>query len=60
MSDYTTAGWAGRRYARFDLTSRPLELDINLSGVPCGCLACVYLVAMADPDASGSRYCVSV
>lgn len=25
--------------------------------VPCGCLACVYLVAMDDPKQSGSSYC---
>ena len=29
----------------------------SLSNVPCGCLACVYLVAMNDPGGGASNYC---
>ncbi len=45
------------RYARFDLHESSLDLTIDLSGVPCGCLACVYLVTPEDPDVTGSNYC---
>ena len=46
VNDYQAKEWADRRYVRFDLQKAPLELSVDLSGVPCGCLACLYLVAM--------------
>jgi hypothetical protein len=49
MEDYTASTWGTRKYARFDLRTA-LSLSVDLSAVPCGCIATVYLVAAADPD----------
>lgn len=57
VEDYSQIAWKKHRYMRFDLTA-PLTFDIDLSGVPCGCVACVYLVAMKDP-LSGFSNCES-
>ena len=37
--------------------SEPLTFEIDISTVPCGCLACVYLVAMEDPSDTSPNYC---
>ena len=52
-----SGGWDGHRYVRFDLSTSPLRFTLDLSNVPCGCLACVYLVAAADPSNGKSQYC---
>jgi hypothetical protein len=57
VQDARAQGWAQQRYARFDLMAEPLRMTVDLSQVPCGCLACVYLVAMPDPSGSGANYC---
>jgi len=57
MQDHTATAWQDHKYVRFDLHSEPLDLTVDLSNVPCGCLACVYLVAPEDPDITGSNYC---
>jgi len=49
--------WPSHSYVRFDLNQEPLVFEVDLSQVPCGCLACVYLVAMKDPNEFGSNYC---
>ena len=49
--------WGAHTYARFDLSAGPLSFTLDLSNVPCGCLACVYLVAMQDPAPGTSNYC---
>ena len=56
VQDFSQSSWKKHRYMRFDLTD-PLTFDIDLSGVPCGCVACVYLVAMRDPMGGFSNYC---
>ena len=44
------AGWDDYTYARHDLTvGGGLKFTLDVSNVPCGCIACVYLVAMDDP-----------
>ena len=40
-----------------DLAKKPLAFQLDLSNVPCGCLACIYLVKMADPGPGTSNYC---
>ena len=59
VEDHTRSSWDEHKYARVDLRQNPLIYTLDLSGVPCGCLACVYLVAMADPSGGGSNYCDS-
>lgn len=59
VEDYTRSSWRTHKYSRVDLSrTQPLTFRVDLSNVPCGCLACVYLVAMNDPSAfRGSNYC---
>ena len=57
VHDHTAANWASHKYVRFDLAERPIRFTLDLSNVPCGCLACLYFVAAKEPDASGSNYC---
>lgn len=58
VQNKTKTSWAGHKYVRFDMAEKPLEFEADLSGVPCGCLACVYLVAMPDPnEEDGANYC---
>lgn len=58
VQDFEERGWSSHRYIRFDLSEAPLAFDLDVKNVPCGCLACVYLVAMPDPTYSGrSNYC---
>ena len=38
------------------MMASPLRFSLDLSKVECGCLACIYLVAMPDPDARGDAY----
>lgn len=44
-------------YEQLHLLGRRLRWTMDVSGVGCGCLAAVYLVAMAEPTRSGSSYC---
>lgn len=48
VEDFHGATWPQHQYVRLDLR-KSISFDLDLSGVPCGCLACVYLVAMSDP-----------
>ena len=57
VEDHKQQTWAGHKYVRLDLQSSPLRFTLDLSNVPCGCLACVYLVAMKDPASGDSNYC---
>ena len=59
VKDSRRGAWAEHEYLRFDLRKQVLSFNLDLSRVPCGCLACVYLVAMPDPSESGSSYCDS-
>ena len=56
VKDYRERSWDHHKYLRFDLAD-PLAFDVDLSGVPCGCVACVYMVAMSDPSKGVSNYC---
>ena len=53
VNDHTPTTWKDHSYARLDLRSNPLSFTLDLSQVPCGCFACVYLVAMKDPSEEG-------
>jgi hypothetical protein len=57
VEDYSQKSWGRHRYVRLDLQQDPLTFDLDLSGVPCGCLACVYLVAMKDGEGDDPNYC---
>ena len=57
IEDYSMKSWADHKYVRLDLAADPLIFDLDLSGVPCGCLACVYVVAMKDPSGDKPNYC---
>ena len=57
VQDVRHTHWGLHKYERIDLQKQPLVFTIDLSQVPCGCLACVYLVAMKDPEGSLSNYC---
>ena len=60
VEDHRQTIWGTHKYVRLDLNAEPLKFTLDLSGVPCGCLACVYLVAMADPEWGGdANYCDS-
>jgi len=56
VRNFMERGWANHKYARFDLTN-PLMFEVDLSNVPCGCVASVYLVRMRDPSLGRSNYC---
>lgn len=56
VHDHRERGWGSHRYLRFDL-SDPLTFTLDLSNVPCGCVASVYLVRMRDPSPGHSNYC---
>ena len=58
VQDFTkNDGWGEHKYVRIDLEKSPLRFELDLSNVPCGCLACVYLVTMKDPGERWSNYC---
>lgn len=57
VNDYMQSQWEDHKYKRLDLAQDPLSFTLDLSNVPCGCLACVYMVKMADPSETGSNYC---
>ena len=57
VRDSAGEDWARHSYVRLDLGASPLRFTIDTSNVPCGCLACVYLVSMPDPEAGRSNYC---
>ena len=58
IQDHTqNDGWGEHQYVRIDLEKSPLRFMLDLSNVPCGCLACVYLVTMKDPEDRWSNYC---
>jgi hypothetical protein len=57
VKDFRTRTWRSHEYVRIDLNKESLRFTIDLSEVPCGCLACVYLVTMGDPTVDQSNYC---
>mmetsp|Transcript_69117 Transcript_69117/g.114902 ORF Transcript_69117/g.114902 Transcript_69117/m.114902 type:complete len:523 (+) Transcript_69117:12-1580(+) len=57
IKDHGKEHWRAHKYVRFDLRASPLQFTMDLSQVPCGCLACVYFVAMKEPSENTSNYC---
>lgn len=49
--------WEDHKYIRLNPQVEPLRFELDLSGVPCGCLACVYMIKMKDPSEDGPNYC---
>ena len=42
VRDGRMQAWGQHEYVRLDLDANPLSYTLDLSKVPCGCLACVY------------------
>ena len=57
VQEYFQDAWENHKYVRINLQEEALEFTLDLSGVPCGCLACVYMVAMKDPIPGSHTYC---
>ena len=59
VSDHQGRSWADHRYVRYDLSAEPLEFVADLSGVPCGCLACVsgHIWCTPTPCTSHAVHC---
>ena len=50
--------WGDHQIQRLDLRQGVgLQFTLDISGVACGCIACIYLVAMGDPSGYDSHYC---
>jgi len=49
--------WSDVQYKKLDLLGKTLSFSVDLSTVPCGCNAAVYLVAMTAPESDSSGYC---
>merc|ERR1719453_195161 len=49
--------WSDVQYKKLDLLGKTLSFGVDLSNVPCGCNAAVYLVAMTEPESDSSGYC---
>lgn len=56
VQDWQELYWDRHEYVRLDLRNNPLTFTIDLSNVPCGCLACVYR-RRAKPLARAWRLC---
>ena len=56
VQDYMQESWEKHKYIRIDLQANTLSFTLDLSNVPCGCLACVYMVAMKDPMPGSNSY----
>ena len=57
VQDYNGKSWGEHKYVRIDMAKDALRFTLDLSNVPCGCLACIYLVSMKDPNDFESSYC---
>lgn len=57
VEDHRKREWGEHRYHRFDLSQRELTFTLDVSRIPCGCIACVYFVSMKDPARGKSNYC---
>ena len=49
--------WLDVEYEKFELLGKSLSFTIDVSEVPCGCNAAVYLVQMDRPTEEASAYC---
>lgn len=56
VQNYKAKYWSVASYVRFDLRNRILSFTVDVSKVPCGVLATLYLVRMGNPDGS-PNYC---
>jgi len=56
MEDINAPSWWASKYVRFNLLGKTLTFTVDLSGVPCGVVACFYFVALWKPG-PGSSYC---
>ena len=56
VQDTEVTTWAKHRYLRLDLSSSPLRFTLDLSNVPCGCLACGTRSRTEAPLALGNPW----
>lgn len=58
VRDYVWAHkWSDVNYRKLDLLGKALSFTVDLSEVPCGCNAAIYLVQMDAPVGERSNYC---
>lgn len=57
VDNWQANDWSGTGYVRFNLLNKTLRVNVDVSKVPCGCAATLYLVAMGDPINYGPNYC---
>ena len=57
VQDFNQSRWDDHKYVRLDLQQASLRFTVDVSNVPCGCLAMVYLVKMKDPAGGTPQYC---
>jgi len=48
--------WWGAKYFKLNLLGKEFSYTVDLSNMGCGCVACVYFVAMANPGPN-TNYC---
>lgn len=56
VENWQSGSWWNTRYYRLDLRGKTMSYTVDLSKVGCGCIACMYLVAMPNPG-PGPNYC---
>lgn len=56
VENWQADDWSGAGYVRLNLLNKTLRVNADVSKVPCGCAATLYLVAMGDPN-GGPNYC---
>jgi len=56
VQDAGVSDWWGAKYLKLNLLGKEFSYSIDLSNMGCGCVACVYLVAMGNPGPN-TNYC---
>jgi len=57
LNDWRAGSWGAASYRKFNLLGKTVAFEVDLSGVGCGILACLYLSAMRAPGPNGANYC---
>ena len=57
VADHTQSEWSDHDYLHMLHDGREMSFTLDLSRVPCGCIATVYLVQMDRPGLTDANYC---
>ena len=57
VADHTQSEWSDHEYIHMLHDGREMSFTLDLSRVPCGCIATVYLVQMDRPGLTDANYC---